>query len=124
MGNFREWILKPNTELESCIPSKLRSLTSNPSNIRVQLVALLALFQYYDSPMRCFTFKDFQLAPTLEEYERLLGFPLAKGHYPSSALVAKMLMVLELEIVKKRRNRNDLEGIQRIYLEERLHQLL
>ncbi|RDX68075.1 hypothetical protein CR513_52975, partial [Mucuna pruriens] len=47
--------------------------------IEVQLVALLALTQYYDSPLRCFTFKDFQLAPTLEEYERLLGLPLAKS---------------------------------------------
>ncbi|RDY10545.1 hypothetical protein CR513_04915, partial [Mucuna pruriens] len=27
----------------------------------------------------CFTFRDFQLAPTLEEYERILGMPLAKS---------------------------------------------
>ncbi|RDX70655.1 hypothetical protein CR513_50079, partial [Mucuna pruriens] len=47
--------------------------------IEVHPVALLALTQYYDSPLKCFTFKDFQLAPTLEEYERLLGLPLAKS---------------------------------------------
>ncbi|RDX89678.1 hypothetical protein CR513_28562, partial [Mucuna pruriens] len=59
-----------------------------------------------------------ELAPTLEEYECLLGLPLAKspqyffkGHYPSWASVAKMLKVAESEIIKKRRNRNGLEGI-------------
>ncbi|RDX70352.1 hypothetical protein CR513_50410, partial [Mucuna pruriens] len=35
--------------------------------IEVQPTALSALTQYYDPPLRCFTFKDFQLAPTLEE---------------------------------------------------------
>ncbi|RDX86342.1 hypothetical protein CR513_32342, partial [Mucuna pruriens] len=43
---------------------------------------LEALFQYYDSPVRCFTFKDFQIAFTLEEYERLLRLPLVESpHY-------------------------------------------
>ncbi|RDY00418.1 hypothetical protein CR513_16408, partial [Mucuna pruriens] len=41
--------------------------------IETQLVALEALVQYYDPLARCFTFRDFQLAPTLEEYECLLG---------------------------------------------------
>ncbi|KAI5430408.1 hypothetical protein KIW84_034840 [Lathyrus oleraceus] len=31
-------------------------------------------YQYYDPPLRCFTFKDFQLALTIEEYEKLLGW--------------------------------------------------
>ncbi|RDY11528.1 hypothetical protein CR513_03797, partial [Mucuna pruriens] len=73
--------------------------------VEVQPTALSALTQYYDSLLRCFTFNDFQLAPTLEEYERLL--------------VAKLLRVPELEIMKKKRNRNALERIQRIYLEEK-----
>ncbi|RDY05193.1 hypothetical protein CR513_10975, partial [Mucuna pruriens] len=50
--------------------------------IETQPAALEALFQYYDPPIRCFTFRDFQIAPTLEEYERLLGLPLAEfPHY-------------------------------------------
>ncbi|RDX65959.1 hypothetical protein CR513_55326, partial [Mucuna pruriens] len=63
------------------------------------------LTQFYNPLLRCFTFKDFQLAPTLEEYERLLGMPLAKsplyfpkGHHPSWASVAKLLRMPESEI--------------------------
>ncbi|RDX75439.1 hypothetical protein CR513_44664, partial [Mucuna pruriens] len=77
--------------------------------VKVQPTALSVLAQYYDVPLQCFTFKDFQLAPTLEEYKCLLGLPLAK--------------VLESKIARKKRNWNGLEGISRIYLEERLHQL-
>ncbi|RDX69661.1 hypothetical protein CR513_51188, partial [Mucuna pruriens] len=50
--------------------------------IKVQANTLSALI--------CFTSKDFQLAPTLEEYERIIDMPLAKslsypfrGKYPS-----------------------------------------
>ncbi|RDX89107.1 hypothetical protein CR513_29208, partial [Mucuna pruriens] len=45
-------------------------------DIETQPTTLEALVQYYDPPARCFTFRDFQVAPTLEEYERLLGLPL------------------------------------------------
>ncbi|RDX84409.1 hypothetical protein CR513_34541, partial [Mucuna pruriens] len=38
--------------------------------VDTQVAALEALFQYYDPPLRCFTFRNFQIAPTLEEYER------------------------------------------------------
>ncbi|RDY03891.1 hypothetical protein CR513_12469, partial [Mucuna pruriens] len=62
--------------------------------VEVQPNALIALTQYYDPPLRCFTFNDFQLAPTLEEYERIIVMPLAKsppylfkGQSPSWALV-------------------------------------
>ncbi|RDY12211.1 hypothetical protein CR513_03014, partial [Mucuna pruriens] len=67
-------------------------------NIEVQPAALSALTQYYDPSLGCFTFHGFQLAPTLEEYERLIGIPydksppyLFRGHYPSWALVARLL---------------------------------
>ncbi|RDX81523.1 hypothetical protein CR513_37772, partial [Mucuna pruriens] len=48
-------------------------------NVEVQTAGLSTLTQYYDPPLRCFTFKGFQLAPTLEEYKRLLGMPLERG---------------------------------------------
>ncbi|RDY11090.1 hypothetical protein CR513_04292, partial [Mucuna pruriens] len=92
--------------------------------IETQPTALEALFQYYDSPMRCFTFRDFQMASTLEEYERLLGLPLMESpHYfhqaqpPSWAIVARLLRVSEAKM-----NRNGLEGVPRVYIEERLFQ--
>lgn len=46
---------------------------------------LAVLSQYYDPPLRCFTFKDFQLAPTIEEYENLLGW-YVKDHPPFTKL--------------------------------------
>ena len=45
-------------------------------SIEVQEGAITALTQFYDPPLRCFTFQDFQLAPTLEEYGLILGIPL------------------------------------------------
>ncbi|RDX62098.1 hypothetical protein CR513_59599, partial [Mucuna pruriens] len=96
----------------------------------VQPAALSALFQHYDLPLRCFTFQGFQLAPTLEEYERLLAIPfdksppyLFRGHYPSWASVTKLFKVPELEVLKLRKNRNGVEGIPKVTLEERLQRL-
>lgn len=39
-------------------------------------LVLLTLAQFYDSPMRCFTFQDFQIAPILEEFEHLVSIPI------------------------------------------------
>ncbi|RDX71857.1 hypothetical protein CR513_48737, partial [Mucuna pruriens] len=87
-------------------------------DVEVQLGALSTLTQYYDPPLKCFTFRDFQLAPTLKEYERLLGLHMAKsppylfrGYYPSWASVAKLLKMSELEVLRRKRNRNGLEGL-------------
>ncbi|RDX91458.1 hypothetical protein CR513_26554, partial [Mucuna pruriens] len=97
-------------------------------NIEVQPAALSALTQYYDLPLRYFTFQGFQLAPILEEYERLIRIPYDKsphyrGHYPSWASMARLLKVPELEILKLKKNRNGVEGIPEAALEERLQQL-
>jgi hypothetical protein len=65
-------------------PIEVGSFDQNYGNIRrllqlnVQEDALVALTQFYDSDVRCFFFKNFQLSPTLEEYEQLLG--LSKSH--------------------------------------------
>ncbi|KAI5425545.1 hypothetical protein KIW84_031373 [Lathyrus oleraceus] len=45
-------------------------------NQQVDHTALITLAQFYDLPLRCFTFQDFQLAPTLEEFERLVRIPM------------------------------------------------
>ncbi|KAI5390041.1 hypothetical protein KIW84_075390 [Lathyrus oleraceus] len=42
----------------------------------VDPVPLQTLLQFYDPKLRCFTFQDYQLAPTLEEYSILLGVPI------------------------------------------------
>lgn len=51
---------------------KLSELLDKKINIK----AFVTLDQLYDPPLRCFTFQDFQLAPTLEEVGRILGRPL------------------------------------------------
>jgi hypothetical protein len=48
--------------------------------VKMQTRDITALAQCYDPPLRCFTFQDFQLDPTLEEFERILGYPLVKGN--------------------------------------------
>jgi len=45
----------------------------------IEMDIATALAQYYDSSMRCFLFLDFQLAPTIEEYEQILDLPLGGG---------------------------------------------
>ncbi|RDX95786.1 hypothetical protein CR513_21643, partial [Mucuna pruriens] len=47
--------------------------------LEVQPNTPIALAQNYDPHLRCFTIRDFQLAPTLEEYERIISMPLAKS---------------------------------------------
>ena len=38
----------------------------NLLEVEVQTSTITVLAQYYDPPLRCFTFQDFQLAPTIE----------------------------------------------------------
>jgi hypothetical protein len=40
---------------------------------KIDPMAIITLAQFYDPPLRCFTFQDFQLAPTLEEFAKILG---------------------------------------------------
>ncbi|XP_050915720.1 uncharacterized protein LOC127130798 [Lathyrus oleraceus] len=42
-------------------------------NTGVNITDVHTLVQFYDPPLRCFTFQDYKLAPTLEEYSHILG---------------------------------------------------
>ncbi|KAK2356937.1 hypothetical protein QL285_094254 [Trifolium repens] len=42
-------------------------------HVQLDTMALTTLAQFYDPPLRCFTFQDFQLLPTIEEFESILG---------------------------------------------------
>src|SRR4051812_48247590 len=52
--------------------------------VKVQEEAITALAQFYDPPLRCFTFQDFQLAPTLQEMDAMLGFSRIKKEFYTS----------------------------------------
>ncbi|RDX68676.1 hypothetical protein CR513_52308, partial [Mucuna pruriens] len=97
--------------------------------VEVQPHALAVLAQFYDVGLRCLTFKDFQLAPTVEEYERILGMPIKepaiyfhKGYFPSWGAVAGLLKRPEAEVRQAKRARNGIEGLPIEYLEEILAQ--
>jgi hypothetical protein len=47
--------------------------------------ALKALVKFFDPSLRCFTFQNFQMVPTIEEFERLLNWPL-KDNVPFTKL--------------------------------------
>ncbi|CAJ2635603.1 uncharacterized protein LOC123923460 [Trifolium pratense] len=51
-------------------------LLLNLLHVKIDTVALTTLAQFYDPPLRYFTFQDFQLAPTLEEFAKILGYDL------------------------------------------------
>ncbi|KAI5396974.1 hypothetical protein KIW84_062972 [Lathyrus oleraceus] len=66
---------------------------------------LSVLVQFYDPLYRCFTFPDFQLMPTLEEYSHLLGIPVSSRvpfsvleEIPRSNLIAEALHLKKSEI--------------------------
>ncbi|XP_050889388.1 uncharacterized protein LOC127094624 [Lathyrus oleraceus] len=47
----------------------------------MDMMTALTIAQFYDPPLHCFTFSDFQLAHTLEEFERIVGRNL-RDHNP------------------------------------------
>ena len=71
----------------------------------VSTEAIASLAQYYDQPLRCFTFGDFQLSPTVEEFEEILGCPLGgrkpylfSRFYPSLARISKIVQISTQEL--------------------------
>ncbi|KAI5410511.1 hypothetical protein KIW84_055861 [Lathyrus oleraceus] len=59
------------------------------------------LVQIYDPLYRCFTFLDYQLVPTLEEYAHLLGIPVSSKvpfsgleEIPRSHIIAEDFLVV------------------------------
>jgi len=98
--------------------------------VEVSMEAIASLTQYYDQPLRCFTFGDFQLVPTVEEFKEILGCPLGgrkpylfSGFYPSMVRVAKVVKISVQELDHVKQNRNRVVGIPRKHLEEKVKAL-
>jgi len=94
--------------------------------IEVSVKAIASLTQYYDQPSRCFTFEDFQLVPTIEEFEAILGCPLGgrkpymfSGFYPSMSRIAEIVRILARELDRVKQSNNGVVGIPRRCLEEK-----
>ena len=94
--------------------------------IEVSVEAIASLAQYYDQPLRCFTFGDFQLVPIVEKFEGILGCPLGgrkpylfSGLYPSMARVTKVVKISMQELNQVKQNRNGVVEIPKKHLEEK-----
>ena len=92
--------------------------------VEVSTESIASLAQYYDQPLRCFTFGDFQLSPMVEEFEEILGCPLGgrkphlfSGFYPSLARISKIVQISAHELDRQKKVENGVVGIPRKYLE-------
>ncbi|KAL5162159.1 hypothetical protein HKD37_07G019318 [Glycine soja] len=92
----------------------------------VSIEAIASLTQYYDQPLRCFTFGDFQLVPTIEEFEEILGCPLGgrkpylpSGCLPSLSRIATMVKDSARGLDRIKQTRNGIAGLPQKYLEDK-----
>ncbi|KAH1229056.1 hypothetical protein GmHk_10G028903 [Glycine max] len=92
--------------------------------VEVSTEAIASLAQYYDQPLRCFTFGDFQLSPMVEEFEEILGCLLGGrkpylflGFYPSLARISKIVQISTHELDHRKQVENGVVGMPRKYLE-------
>jgi hypothetical protein len=101
--------------------------------VKIDPMALTTLAQFYDPPLRCFTFQDFQLAPTLEEFAKILGCGLedrrpylSLGEDPTMEEIAKALYlpVKEVSSWLETKNKNNAKGFPRHVLEAKAQTLL
>ena len=92
----------------------------------ISIEAITSLTQYYDQPLRCFTFGDFQLVPTIEEFEEILGCPLGgrkpylfSGCLPSLSRIATVVKDSARGLDRVKQTRNGIAGLPRKYLEDK-----
>jgi len=85
---------------------------------------IASLAQYYDQPLRCFTFGDFQLTPTVEEFEEILECPLGgrkpypfSGFYPSLSRISKIVKISTQELDRGKQVENGVVRVPRKCLE-------
>ena len=67
---------------------------------------MCVLFQFFDPVHHCFTFPDYQLVPTLEEFSLLLGVPVLNQipftgleGIPKSEVIAEALHVNRDDVI-------------------------
>ncbi|GAU44577.1 hypothetical protein TSUD_139500 [Trifolium subterraneum] len=96
-------------------------LILNLLHVEINDMALTTLAQFYDPPLRCFTFQDFQLAPTLEEFAKILGCNLEDhgpylglGEEPPMREITKALHLTSVEVSSWLEDKkNDRKGVSK-----------
>lgn len=88
--------------------------------------ALHTLLQFYDPALRCFTFPDYQLAPTLEEYSVILGIPIqnqvpfhSSMEVPKSSQIAAALYLSKTIVEANLKPKGGLFGFHLSFLLEK-----
>ena len=119
--------------------NELASLVEDPSDFRKRYGTLLTLLnanvdegllktfvQFYDPVYRCFTFPDYQLMPTLEEYAHILGISVSDKvpfngleAIPKSPVIATMTHLKKSEIDKNLTTKGKLLGLTSKFLMEK-----
>lgn len=95
-------------------------------NTDVKDGVLNTLVQFYDSTYKCFTFPDYQLAPTLEEYSYYIGLHVS-GQIPFSGLeeilkshvIGKVVHLRKWEIDSNRVTKGGILGLPTKFLKEK-----
>ncbi|XP_058752392.1 uncharacterized protein LOC131625556 [Vicia villosa] len=83
-------------------------------------MVLITLFQFYDPHLRCFTFQDYQLVPTLEEFSYILNIRITDGvpfvRVPEVVRFEKIAEALHMGIKEVERNWKSSGGVPDFYL--------
>ncbi|XP_058784034.1 uncharacterized protein LOC131658796 [Vicia villosa] len=89
-------------------------------NTSFDLMALITLFQFYDPHLSCFTFQDYQLIPTLEEFSYILNIRITDDvpfvRVPKVVRFEKIAEALHMGIKEVERNWKSSGGIPGFYL--------
>src|SRR4051812_9845520 len=89
------------------------------------------LFQFFDPEHHCFTFPDYQLVPTLEEFSELIGFPVRNQlpftgleRIPKPEVIAAALHLRKSEIESNWETKSGVKGLLAKFLLEKARLLL
>ena len=84
------------------------------------------IFQFFDPVHHCFTFPDYQLVPTIEEFSQLLGVPVLDQipftgleETPRPEVIAKALHLKSSDIVANWETRSRVKGFLAKFLLEK-----
>ncbi|KAK2397299.1 hypothetical protein QL285_058884 [Trifolium repens] len=98
-------------------------------HVQLDTTALTTLAQFYDSPLRCFTFRDFQLFPTIEEFDSILGLKKDKGpcylrEVPTPEALASALQLEDQDSMPFQVLKTGAQGLTRKALEDKAQLVL
>jgi len=97
-------------------------------DIEVQTSLITTFAQYYDPLVKAFTFQDFQLVPTLEEFEQILDLPLEGKspykyveHHAFVSTLSGIMKIHSRELESALVNKKGVRGFTPKFLESYLH---